>query len=217
MQNDANETLYISIGDDSLGDPICWSSFYFVAGKHYSISYNNSNCSQPICTCTSGYGYLEEASRYNSTFLGYVGRSYSYKFNTEIDSFAGRTLDGVGPMTVLMHVRVSDQAYLGLTVIEARNITGVNASVPYFNEYFYYDTNMTLPDPKYSVIPQICLDYEKANNCSAFAFDWNGLPIVAISNTTANKTTNSSSGNDGRKLVYMFGVFVMMIFGIVLV
>ena len=213
MQYDTNKTLYITIGDESLNDPICWATFYFVAGKHYSISYNNSNCSQPVCSCISGYGYVEETSRYNSTFLGYVGRSYSYKFNTEIDSFAGRVLDGVGPLTILLHARVSDGAYLGMTTIEARNITGVNASIPYYNEYFYYDNNRTVPDAKYGVVPQMCLDYEKKNNCSAYPFDWNGIPIVEASNSTAN---NSKNTNSGMKLAYLFEMFAIVIFGVVL-
>jgi len=177
MQDDVNKTLYITVGDDSLGDPVCIYKFYFVTGKHYTISYNGSNCSLPTCECTSGYGYNEEVSRYNSTFLGYVGRSYDYKYNMEIDTYAGRALDGVGPLTILLHARVSDGAYISMTTIQSDHITGVNASTPYYNEYIYNDVNMTRPDPQYGVIPQICLTAETTNKCSPYGFDLNGNPI----------------------------------------
>lgn len=203
MQDDVNKTLYITVGDDSLGDPVCIYKFYFVNGKHYTVSYNGSNCSLPICGCTSGFGYYEEVSCYNSTFLGYVGRSYDYRLNEEIDTYAGRTLDGVGPLTVLTQIRVSDGAFIGLTTLPPAQITGVNASTPYYSQYMYNDVNMTRPDAQYGVIPQICLTAEATNNCSAFGFDLNGNPIAA--------TTNSTNSKNGVKLIYMLEVFLAVI------
>ena len=217
MQRDSEKKLYISVGDSSLGDTVCMYQFWFVKGKHYTLSYTDSNCSRPTCECVSGYGYDEETSHYNSTYLAWAGRSYSYKLGMEIDSFAGRALDGVGPLSVMMQVRVSDGAYVGLTTLEARNLTGLSASLPYYNEYLYTDTNLTLPDERYSTVPQMCLEEEIAKNCSVYPFDYYGNKIVAnTSNSSTNGTGNNTKGNGISRLMFVFelclAAVLMMIF-----
>ena len=66
-----------------------------------------------------------------------------------------------------------------MTTIEVNHITGVNASNPYYNEYFYYDVNMA----------QMCLTAETKNNCSTYGWDLNGNPIVPAQNSTCNNNT----------------------------
>ena len=177
MQYDTEKKLYISLGDPSLGDSLCVNKWWFFEGKHYTVNYTDNNCSLPACECTSGYGYENETGRYNSTYLAYAGRSYSYKFQAEVDSYAGRALDGVGPLSVLVHVRVADGAYLAMTTLQAKNLTGLS-NLLYYNEYVYSSINMTVPNSTYFEVPQVCVDAEKTKNCSEYPFDYYGNPVV---------------------------------------
>ena len=212
MQDDGQNRLYISVGDASFGDKSCMGKYWFFDNKHYIVSYVNDNCSNMTCSCVTGYGYYEEVSHYNSTYLAYMGRSYNYKFQREIDTYAGRALDGVGPLTLIMYIGVNDSSYRGLGIIESKNATGHSSSIPFFNEYYYDDVIMTTPNSNYFSVPQICLDYEKAHNCSAYEFDQNGW-VIPITNTNSTNTTNTTNNNttNGNFLSKIQGSLLFMI------
>lgn len=178
MQDDLNKRLYISAGDSTLGDPFCLNHFYFVTNKHYVVSFEGNNCQKPICECISGYGYQEEVDHYNSTYLGYMGRQFNPKLQKEVDVYGGRTLDGVGPITVQMYVGVDPRAYLGLNILESKNVTGLTPYPPYFNEYLYQDVELRVPDSKYFIVPQGCLDVETEKGCTSFPYDIYGNKII---------------------------------------
>jgi len=200
MQYDPNETLYITVGNEDLGDPLCINHFWFVPNKHYVLNFGESDCTPTTCECISGYGYQEEVEHYNSTYLGYVGRSYSYKYGREVDVYSGTALDGVGPLTLMMYIGTNDSAYVALNTINTK-VTGLSASSQYYNEYFYNNVNMTVPDAKYFVIPDLCLETEKNEGCSPYPFYPNGTRIVTTtttttSTTTSTTTTGSTTGKD---------------------
>ena len=177
MQDDGKGRLYVSFGDAAFGDQLCLGQYWFFNNMHYAMTFENSNCSQMNCSCITGYGYNEEMDHYNSTYLAYMGRSYSYKFQKEMDSWAGRALDGVGPLSCIVYAGVNPVVYLGMAVIDSQNVTGVSPYLPFYSEYFYDDITVNAPDDKYFVVPQMCLDYQKNHNCTQYNFDQNGNVI----------------------------------------
>lgn len=192
MQDDGNSRLYISNGNASQG--ICMTEYWFFKGKHYIKDYPTFNCSEPKYECVTGYGYDEEVGRYNSTYLGYMGRAYEYRFQREVDIFAGRALDGVGPLTCQIYVGTNDSSYVAMSTYNDKQVTG-NSSVLYYNEYFYDDIQMgVIPNSSYFVVPQPLLDYESQHNCSSYPYDQkSGAKIESTTNNT--NLTNSSSSN----------------------
>lgn len=197
MQDDANTRLYISNGDRSQN--ICVTEYWFVKGKHYVREYPTFNCSEPAYECITGYGYEEEVSRYNSTYFGYMGRSYVYRFQREVDIYAARALDGVGPLTCMMYIGVNDSSYVGLSILNDNQVTG-NSSIMYFNEYFYDDIKMgQVPNASYFEIPQGLLDFEATHNCTSYPYDLHtGTKITNnTSNTNGTNGTNGTNNNNG--------------------
>ena len=170
MQDSTKRRLYLSSGDESLGDVTCFNKYWYEEHKFYVMTFLNNNCSSPICQCISGYGYDENTNAYNSTHLGYIGRFYSYKAKREVDAYTGRALDAAGPLTVVLHIGVSDGAYVAIQVLEVNSLTGFSPLLPYFIEYFYNDAKMIRPDPKYFIVPELCLKSERTNGCSKYPY-----------------------------------------------
>jgi len=214
MQYDTNKTLFISIGNEDLGDPVCINHFLFVEDKHYVLSFGSSDCVPTHCECVTGYGYQEEIAHYNSSYLAYVGRSYSYKYQREVDVYTGTALDGVGPLSIFMYIGTNDGAYVALNTVNT-DVTGLSPTQQYYNEYFYNDVNMTIPDAKYFEIPQLCLDQEKNHGCEPYPFYANGTRIPDDSETTTGSTTDSDSSDSSHlistfcQLFLVFALFVV--------
>lgn len=186
MQDDANSRLYISNGNVSQG--ICLAEYWFVKGKHYVREYPTMDCSKPVYQCVKDFGYEEEVDRYNSSYLGYMGRSYIYRFQREVDVYAGRTLDGVGPLTCMMYIGTNDSSYVGLSILNDNQVTG-NSSIAYFNEYFYDNIQMgKVPDSKFFEIPKEVLEYESSHNCSVYPYNQYGNKINDFQTNHSGKT-----------------------------
>lgn len=194
MQDDGNNRLYISTGNVTQG--ICIREYWFVKGKHYIREFPTFNCSEPAYECVTGYGYEEEVTRYNSTYIGgYMGRAFVYRFQREVDIYSGRVLDAVGPLTCMMYIGTNDSSYVALSILNDNQVTG-NSSIAYFKEYFYDEIKMgQVPDANFFDIPQQLLDFETAHNCSIYPYDMNNGNSIENKTNDINRTNNLSIAN----------------------
>ena len=47
-----------------------------------------------------------------------------------------------------------------------------------YNEYLYQDVELRVPDSKYFIVPQGCLDVETEKGCTSFPYDIYGNKII---------------------------------------
>jgi len=144
LQNDEQKQLFLSVGDmDENG----WvANYWFLEDVSYIV-----NAPGTSCIMYSDYGYDDEITAYNSSYLSFLGtHTLAEHDDAVVNVFVGVALDEVGPLNVFIYEDTTTDLFEGMVIVGSYGKFA-------FNEFWYGD-NSTVDDPPASafILPDIC-------------------------------------------------------------